>query len=264
MTISFANEILEPLRNPHFPRLFSVFILHAGVLLTYWTGAIRYRFLSFFLRTHQNAHHFHFHHHAPLIPTDSITPSHMMSSHSALSDAALSELTYKLRYANARYGQIAFELRCRIKFTRTHHAQRRAFRSGLRVDIAKAKGCPMTAISVRPLPVLDTTRSPSPIMLSPCLPESHNELGLEIPDIIVSSPDVYAQPRERLVIRIPPLASLHNDVYYHEQYDMPAPGAPRIHTKELPEECEMEDICSSRSSSSASSCSPLTPVSPLK
>lgn len=183
-----------------------------------------------------------------------------MSSHSALSDAALSELTYKLRYANARYGQIAFELRCRIKFTRTHHAQRRAFRSGLRVDIAKAKGCPMTAISVRPLPVLDTTRSPSPIMLSPCLPESHNELGLEIPDIIVSSPDVYAQPRERLVIRIPPLASLHNDVYHHEQYDMPAPGAPRIHTKELPEECEMEDICSSRSSSSASSCSPLTPI----
>ncbi|KAG1741788.1 uncharacterized protein EDB91DRAFT_1247843 [Suillus paluster] len=185
-----------------------------------------------------------------------------MPSHPALSDATLSEVAYKLRYANARYSQIAFELRCRLKFTRTHHAQRHAFWSGLRVDIAKAKGCPMTAISVRPLPILDTTRSPSPITLPLYMPaaEAHNKLGLDIPDIVVSSPDAYAQPRERLIIRIPPLASLYNDVYRHEQYGMPVPGAPRMRTRELPEECEMEDMCSSRSSSSAFSPSPLTPI----
>ncbi|KAG2156976.1 hypothetical protein DEU56DRAFT_703801, partial [Suillus clintonianus] len=66
----------------------------------------------------------------------------------ALSDAALSDLACRLRYANARYGQIACQLRCRITITRTNHAQRHAFWAGLRVDIAKAKGCPTTAISV--------------------------------------------------------------------------------------------------------------------
>lgn len=184
-----------------------------------------------------------------------------MSSRTALSDAALSDLVCKLRYANARYGQIACQLRCRITITRTYHAQRRAFWSGLRVDIAKAKDCPTTAISAMPLPVLDTTPSPSPLMLSPfaLAAEAHNELGLEIPDIVVSLPDAYVHPRKRLVIRIPPLASLHNDMYHHEQYDMSAPGAPLIRTKELPE-CEMDENFSSRSSSSASSTPLLTPI----
>jgi hypothetical protein len=184
-----------------------------------------------------------------------------MSSHSALSNAALSDLICRLRYANARYGQIACQLRCQITITRTYHAQRRAFWSGLRVDIAKAKDCPSTAISVRPLPVLDTTPSPSPFMLSPLAltAEVHNELGLEIPNIVVSPPDSCVQPRERLVIRIPPLASLHVDMYRHEDYDMPTPGAPLIRTKELPE-CEMDEMFSSRSSSSASSTPLLTPI----
>ncbi|KAG1814406.1 uncharacterized protein BJ212DRAFT_369591 [Suillus subaureus] len=185
----------------------------------------------------------------------------MMSSQNALSDAALSGLIYRLRYANARYGQIACQLRCRMTITRTYHAQRRAFWSGLRVDIAKAKGCPSTAISVRPLPVLDTTPSPLPLMLSSFArtAETHNELGLEIPDIVVSSPDAYVQPHKRLVIRIPPLASLHDDMYRHEHNDMSAPGAPLIRTKELPE-CEMDEMISSRSSSSASSTPLLTPI----
>ncbi|KAG2342683.1 hypothetical protein BDR05DRAFT_339983 [Suillus weaverae] len=225
-------------------------------------------YLLFVLSDTSNPHHFHFYHHVPfiiLINFYSITPSYMMSSRTALSDAALSDLVCKLRYANARYGQIACQLRCRITITRTYHAQRRAFWSGLRVDIAKAKDCPTTAISAMPLPVLDTTPSPSPLMLSPfaLAAEAHNELGLEIPDIVVSLPDAYVHPRKRLVIRIPPLASLHNDMYRHEQYDMSAPGAPLIRTKELPE-CEMDENFSSRSSSSASSTPLLTPVSPLK
>lgn len=172
-----------------------------------------------------------------------------MSSRHALSDGALSDLAYKLRYANARYTRVAFELRFRITCTRTHHAKRRAFWSGLRIDVEKAKGCPMTAISVKPLPVLDTTPSPSPIMLSfrRSAVEPYNQLGLEIPHTVVSSSDVHAHHRERLVIRISPLASLYDDVSRHEQYDMPAPGAPRIRTRDLPEDCEMEDICSSRS-----------------
>lgn len=185
----------------------------------------------------------------------------MMSSHTALSDAALSDLARRLRYANARYGQIACQLRCRITITRTHHAQRRAFWSGLRIDIAKARDCPSTAISVKPLPVLDTTPSPLPLMPSPFAfaAKAHNQLGLEIPDIVISSPDAYDQSHKRLVIRIPPLASLRDDMYRHEQYDMPAPGAPLIRTKELPE-CEMDELCSSRSSSSASSTPLLTPI----
>ncbi|OAX37005.1 hypothetical protein K503DRAFT_801568 [Rhizopogon vinicolor AM-OR11-026] len=178
----------------------------------------------------------------------------------ALSDAALSDLAYKLRYANARYTRVAFELRCRMTFTRTHHAKRRAFWSGLRVDVEKAKGCPMTAIAVKPLPVLDTTPSPSPLSFHVSAVEPHNQLGLEIPHIVVSSPDMYAHPRERLIIRIPPLASLYDDMSRHEQYDIPAPGAPLIRTKDLPEDCEMEDDCSTRSSSPASSLSPLTPI----
>ncbi|KAG2101851.1 uncharacterized protein F5147DRAFT_296616 [Suillus discolor] len=185
----------------------------------------------------------------------------MMSSHTALSDAALSDLACRLRYANARYGQIACQLRCRITITRTHHAQRRAFWSGLRIDIAKAKGCPSTAISVRPLPVLDTTPSPSPLMLSPfaLVANVRNELGLEIPDIVVSPPDAYDQPCKRLVIRIPPLAGLHDNMHHHEHCDISAPGAPLLRTKELPE-CEMDEMFSSRSSSSASSTPLLTPI----
>lgn len=185
----------------------------------------------------------------------------MMSSQSALSDAALSDLACRLRYANVRYGQIAYQLRCRITITRTYHAQRHALLSGLRIDIAKAKNCPSTAISVRPLPVLDTTPSSSPLMLSPLAfaAEAHNKLGLEIPDIVVSPPDVSLQSRTRLIIRIPPLATLHDDTYRHEQCDMSAPGAPLIRTKELPE-CEMDELSSSRSSSSASSTPLLTPV----
>ncbi|KAG2134578.1 uncharacterized protein EDB93DRAFT_1254468 [Suillus bovinus] len=184
-----------------------------------------------------------------------------MSSHTALSDAALSDLASKLRYANARYGQIAFQLRCRITITRTYHAQRRAFWSGLRVDIAKAKDCPSTAISIKPLPVLDTTPSPLPLMLSPLAlaAEARNELGLEIPDIIVSPPDAYAQPRKRLIIRIPPLVSLYDHMYRHEHCDTSAPGAPLIRTKELPD-CEMDEVFSSSSSSSASSTPLLTPI----
>jgi hypothetical protein len=206
-----------------------------------------------------------------------------MPSRHALSDAAISDLTYKLRYANARYTRVASELRRRVAFTRTHHAKRRAFWSGLCVDVEKAKGCPMTAISVRPLPVLDTTPSPSPLMLF--FHESavghDNELGLEVPRIVALSPDTYVHPRERLIIRIPPLASLYDNISSHEQYDIPTPGAPLIRTMDLPEECEMEDMCSSRSCGScretccitlterlfavspASSMSPLTPVSPL-
>jgi hypothetical protein len=111
--------------------------------------------------------------------------------------------------------------------------------------------------------------------------EAHNKLGLEISDNVVSSPDAYAKSRKRLVIRIPPLASLRDDMYRHEQYDMPAPGAPLLRTKELPE-CEMDELFSSRSckllmrnleaffvtkwlssASSASSTPLLTPVSPL-
>jgi len=183
-----------------------------------------------------------------------------MPSRHALSDAALSDLTYRLRYANARYTRVASELRCRVAFTRTHHAKHRAFWSGLCIDVEKAKGCPMTAISVRPLPVLDTTPSLSPLMLSFHESEYDNELGLEVPHIVVSSPHTYAHPRERLIIRIPPLASLYNNISPHEQYDIPAPGAPLIRTMDLPEECEMEDMCSSRSFSPASSMSPLTPI----
>jgi hypothetical protein len=96
-------------------------------------------------------------------------------------------------------------------------------------------------------------------MLSPLALAAHNKLGLEIPDTTVSSPDAYTRSRKRLVIRIPPLASLHNDVYRHEQHDMSAPGAPLIRTKELPE-CEMDELFSSRSSSSASSTPLLTPI----
>jgi len=173
----------------------------------------------------------------------------MMPSRHALSDGALFDLTYRLRHTNARYAQIAFELRCRMTFTRTHHAKRRALWAGLRIDVEKAKDCPMTAVSVRPLPLLDTTPSPSPIMLSfresavePC-----NQLGLEIPRALVPSHGADAHPRERLIIRIPPLASLYDDMSRHEQHGMTAPGAPLIRTKDLPEDFDTEDICSSRS-----------------
>lgn len=166
----------------------------------------------------------------------------MMHSHQALSDGALSDLSYRLRFANARFARVAYELRCRVTFTRTHHAKRRAHWSGLRIDVEKAKGCPTKEIYARPLPVLDTTPSPSPIMLSfhGSAVEPYNQLGLEIPHVV-------ARPRERLIIRIPPLASLYDDMSRHEQYGTPAPGAPLIQTKDLPEEYEIEDSSSSRS-----------------
>ncbi|KAH7910020.1 hypothetical protein BJ138DRAFT_1153939 [Hygrophoropsis aurantiaca] len=189
-----------------------------------------------------------------------------MSSASALSSIALAQISSKLRYANFRYFQIAQQLRCKLHLT--HHAKRRACWAGLRVDIMKARNCPGNAISIKPLPIVDTTPSPVSERVASIrsslrwrsdlsLQFVDNTLGLELPEVpqavvsppescireiesqsaAISPPSYATHGHSRLIVRIPP----HN----HFNKSSPAiPGAPLLRPRELPEdsEAEMMDI----------------------
>ncbi|KAH7920496.1 hypothetical protein BV22DRAFT_799970 [Leucogyrophana mollusca] len=195
-------------------------------------------------------------------------------STSALSSIALAQIIFKLRYANARYLQIAQQLRCRLHLT--HHAKRRAYWVGLRVDITKAQNCPGTAISVKPLPIVDTTRSPAtaewPTLislrssakgrhLSQASQLVHNQLGLQVPAaprIVISSPgsclnEIQSRPsafvpstitpngHPRLIIRIPPLPRMA-PLCDTDLPTAPIPGAPLLRSKELPVDSDFEMV----------------------
>ncbi|EGO19418.1 hypothetical protein SERLADRAFT_401673, partial [Serpula lacrymans var. lacrymans S7.9] len=61
-------------------------------------------------------------------------------STSSLSNATLNLMIRRLRHANARYCQIAREVRCKSRLT--HHAKGYARFVGLHIDVYKAKNCP--------------------------------------------------------------------------------------------------------------------------
>ncbi|KIJ21252.1 hypothetical protein PAXINDRAFT_104267 [Paxillus involutus ATCC 200175] len=94
---------------------------------------------------------------------------------SSFSTTAFAQLVHRLRHTNARYDQITSQFRCRIR--PTHHAKRRAYWAGLRIDISKARACPGTLVSRRPLPIVDTAYY-TPLVFAP-LPftSNHNHIN---------------------------------------------------------------------------------------
>ncbi|KIK94683.1 hypothetical protein PAXRUDRAFT_432069 [Paxillus rubicundulus Ve08.2h10] len=177
---------------------------------------------------------------------------------SSFSTTAFAQLVHRLRHTNARYDQITSQFRCRIR--PTHHAKRRAYWAGLRIDISKARACPGTLVSRRPLPIVDTAYY-TPLVVAP-LPFMSNynhmnafegsALGLQLtnlPEVVVPSPprslSARAGQRRRLTIRVPPLH------YQYSASEMNAPGAPLLRPRQLPEDdSEIEDISLGHPSSS--------------
>ncbi|KIY48645.1 hypothetical protein FISHEDRAFT_73433 [Fistulina hepatica ATCC 64428] len=78
---------------------------------------------------------------------------------SSLSSPAFAILLSSYRSANILYGELADMTRSRLH--PTYHARKRAAGLGLAVDICRAAACPHNQVSVIPLPILDTSPSPT-------------------------------------------------------------------------------------------------------
>ncbi|KAG8220698.1 hypothetical protein J3R82DRAFT_2991 [Butyriboletus roseoflavus] len=168
------------------------------------------------------------------------------------------QLVHRLRRTNARYNQIAHQ--CRRTQRPTHHAKRRAYRTGLRIDTSKAcTACPskhLSAASIQLLPVLDRTAL-SPVWVTEVKAEADEDasmpsLGLaliNLPEVVVqkqlvtllyhsSSP----QPGLGLGLGLGPDSNLNLNVHVDDAgaRDMPfrgpIPGAPRWRSIPLPED----------------------------
>ncbi|KAJ7198242.1 hypothetical protein C8J57DRAFT_1417286 [Mycena rebaudengoi] len=77
----------------------------------------------------------------------------------ALPPHRLARLSLILREANAHYRRVADSFRASLR--PTHHARTRAEKIGLTLNIEKAVACPEHQVSVIPLPIIDTTPSPT-------------------------------------------------------------------------------------------------------
>jgi hypothetical protein len=196
---------------------------------------------------------------------------------SAFSTAAFAQLVRRLRHSNARYNQIAHQFRCRIR--PTHHARRRAYRAGLRIDTSKARACPEKYVSSHPPAVLDRSAvSPSWVDAHPGVyataetgigSEGHEAsqgdaymrgLALRnLPEVVVRK-NRRRDGRQRVMLRLPPL-TLQLNVGYScgAPFQGPVPGAPRLSPRQLPEdESGVEEMMlGSASSSSSCKCDPV-------
>jgi len=191
---------------------------------------------------------------------------------SSFSSAAFAQLVRRLRHSNARYNQIALQFRCRIR--PTHHAKRRAYRAGLRIDTSKARACPDKYVSVHPPPVLDRSAvSPSWVDTPPKV-YAAAETGIGGEEHRTSQGDAYMRGlalknlpevvvrkhrrrdgRQRVTLRLPPLKLQLNVDYSHSvPYQGPVPGAPRLLPRQLPEEESGMEAMMLESAWSSSSC----------
>src|ERR1700737_3327818 len=92
----------------------------------------------------------------------------------SLPQDSISLMIYKLHFANARYARIAEEMRARMKNRPLCSPYRiRAAWLGLRVDIESAVKCCPKQVSKIPLPVLETSPSPSESKITIRIPGSH-------------------------------------------------------------------------------------------
>ena len=173
---------------------------------------------------------------------------------SAFSTAAFAQLFRRLRHSNARYNQIAHQFRCRIR--PTHHAKRRAYRAGLRIDTSKARACPEKYVSTQPPVVLDRSAvSPSWADAQPRV-YATAETGIGNEGHAASQGDAYMRGlalrnlpevvvrkqrrrdgRQRVMLRLPPLKlQLNVDYSCGAPFQGPVPGAPRLMPRQLPED----------------------------
>ncbi|KAF8555895.1 hypothetical protein OG21DRAFT_1483483 [Imleria badia] len=179
---------------------------------------------------------------------------------SSFPTAAFAQLVRRLRHTNARYNQIARHFRCRIR--PTHHAKRRAYRAGLRIDTSKARACPEKYVSIHPPPVLDTsTVTPSwvdPQARGYATAESEDAymrgMGLRNLPEVVARKQRRRDGQQRVMLRLPPLKlQLNVDYPCGGPFQGPVPGAPRLLPRQLPEdESGVEEMMLGSASSSSS------------
>ncbi|KAG6373207.1 hypothetical protein JVT61DRAFT_6830 [Boletus reticuloceps] len=182
---------------------------------------------------------------------------------SSFSTAAFAQLVRRLRHTNARYNQIARQFRCRLR--PTHHAKRRAFRAGLRIDTLKARACPEKYISHRTPAVLDLSAI-TPSWVDPqtelYAPSARQEDAYMRGPALRNLPRVVVRKnrrrdgRHRVVLRLPPLKLQLNVGYSCGQpplFQEPVPGAPRLLPRQLPEdESGVEEMMLGSAASSTS------------
>ena len=187
---------------------------------------------------------------------------------SSFSTAAFAQLVRRLRHTNARYNQIAHQFRCRIR--PTHHAKRRAYRAGLRIDTSKARACPEKYVSVVPPPVLDRSAvtpnwvDPQAEVYATTEPGIGGGgdaymLGMPLRNLpeVVGRKRRRREGRRRVMLRLPPLKlQLNVDYACGTPFQGPVPGAPRLKPRQLPEdESGVEEmVLGSASSSSSCTC----------
>lgn len=183
---------------------------------------------------------------------------------SAFSTAAFAQLVRRFRHTNARYDQIALHFRCRIR--PTHHAKRRAYRAGLRIDTSKARACPTKYVSIHPPPVLDRSAGTLDSMDAPdkAYATTESAIGVDthqgdaymrgmglnnLPEVVVRK-QRRRDGRQRVMLRLPQFKlQLNVDYTLNDQ----VPGAPRLLPRQLPEdECGVEEMILGSGSSSSS------------
>lgn len=167
------------------------------------------------------------------------------------------QLVHRLRCTNARYNQIAHQ--CRRTQHPTHHAKRRAYRAGLRIDTSKARAArfskPLSATSTQLFPVLDrTARSPEWVTTDETEADAGDaedacmlpSLGLALRNL----PEVVVQKQlVTLCLLSSPLPGLglgpgsnlnvdKGDNTRDMPFAGPIPGAPRWRTMPLPEDSD--------------------------
>jgi len=130
------------------------------------------------------------------------------------SDIFFAHIVVTLRGANARYQQVARAMRCSIQ--PTFRARHRAQKLGLAVDIEKAINCPQRAVSVIPLPLLDTSISHSfrDILTSRSTPHEEDGHAGAMP---FSSPNLLPPLAVFTPLSIP---SIHLSGGTHSSHDM--------------------------------------------
>lgn len=183
---------------------------------------------------------------------------------SPFSTAAFAQLVRRLRHTNARYNQIALQFRRRIR--PTHHATRRAYRAGLRIDTSKARACPEKYVSRHPPPVLDRSAGSPGWVDTLAAVYATAETGIvneghcmgrgdaymrgsplrNLPEVVVRK-QRRRDGRQRVTLRLPPLKLQLNVDYPSSvgvsQFQGSVPGAPRLLPRQLPEdECGVDEL----------------------
>jgi len=86
--------------------------------------------------------------------------------HNFLSHRHFEGLKCLMRHSSSNLQLVAQSLRYTYGQKFKNNAKAKASKKGLSINIERAKGCPQTAVSVLPLPIIDTTPTPEPLLIT--------------------------------------------------------------------------------------------------